>query len=267
MPSKAPKVVVVVPKPMHRQVRDLIRGFTDEARKRDLRLSSFETREIREVSEEHWTKPVRLLAPDDAAAIYRLLHHGPTMVVAFASAFVRRDPSSRPLTRKQAIPLSRFVAHKAHSALINGRTQISPALDAFETWRSTVRCDGQDDPRVLPLQSFSTSSQPTDLGLREAREWFDREHGSGASRTDSGGRRWERASVCHGREALTVAGFALPVGMHWDVQFSAAKATFHCTAEVWHVPRGCHLNVYPDGHARGRPGKAYAKRVWPKKRP
>jgi hypothetical protein len=252
---------------MERQVRDLIAQFTAEVQERGLGISPFVTRELREISEEHWTKPVRLVGPGDAATIYRLLHHGPTMVTTFASAFVRRDPSSRPLTRKQAIPLSRFVAHKAHFALINGRTQISQALDAFSEWCETVRCEGQDDPRVLPLHCFSSSSKWEDLGLKEARRRFDQEHGKGAKRTDAGGRRWERASVCHGREVLTVAGFPLPAGMHWDVQAGASRAAFYCAHEVWHVPGGCHLNVYPDGHARGKSGKAFAKVVWPRKRP
>jgi len=263
--QKPPKAIIVVPRSASDHVRGLLKLFIAQAQKAGLRIATFEVREIREVSEEHWTKPVRLLAPNDAAEVYRLLHHGPVLVVAFTSAFVRRDPSSDPLTRKQALPLSRFVAHKAQFALINGRPGIPKALIEFEAWRQAVACEGQDDPRVLPLHTFLSAGTWAALGDGRERERFAQEHGSGGLRTDSGGRRWERASAPHGRETLTVAGATLPQGMHWDVQFAHGKGTLHCANEVWRVPRGCHVNMYPDGRARGKPGKGYAKRVWPRR--
>jgi hypothetical protein len=241
--------------------------FTSQAEEHQIRVSPFAVSSIREVSNEHWTKPVRLLAPTDAAEIYRLLHHGPTMVVAFTSVFVRRNPRSDPLTRKQAIPLSQYVAHKALFSLIHGRTDIPRTMAEFDAWRHTTACDGQDDPRVLPLHSFSTTETWQYLDQDETRARFAKVHGPGRIRTDSDNRRWERASAPHGREVLTVAGADLPEGMHWDVQFLASKDAFCCSNEIWSVPRGCHVNVYPDGHVRGKPGKGHAKRVWPRKRP
>lgn len=263
---KPPKAIVVVPRSVSDQVRALRKLFIREAECAGLRIAVFEAQEIREVSHEHWTRPVRLLAPRDAAEVYRLLHHGPVMVVAFTSAFIRRDPSGNPLTRKQALPLAQFVAHKAHFSLINGRPDIARALADFDAWRHTVACDGQDDPRILPLHTFLRAGTWASLGDERERQRFAREHGTGGLRTDSDGRRWERASVPHGRDVLTVAGATLPQGMHWDVQFRQHKGTLLCANEVWRVPQGCHVNVYPDGRARGKPGRGHARRVWPRGR-
>lgn len=215
------------------------------------------------VAGERWRSPVEFLAPDDAHQLYKLLHRHRTLVACFTTVFVRRDPSRHPAVRKEALDLATYVDHKAEFVLVRGDSSVAPALDRFARWSETTSCQGEDDPRCLPLHVFATDRPWPELREAAGREAFSASYGSGRSRTDDRGRRWERAqrAAYHGREALEIAGCALAAGMHWDVSGGRGTGRLTTAREVWKLKERGFVNVYPDAHVRAT-RTSRARRVW-----
>jgi hypothetical protein len=191
------------------------------------------------------------------------LHHGPVMVTAVTSVFVLRDPRSADIRRKDTLRLSDFVEHKAAFLLVNGRTDVAAIESTFRGWRAVVRCTGRDDPRVLPLHTFDADGPCPELAQNAGRRAFASRYGAGRLRVDRRGRNWERA-VPHGREGVTVAGYQLIQGFHWDVSYRRGSGTLLCANAVWRLPPRSYANVYPDGGVRGGSTDVPPiKRIWP----
>jgi hypothetical protein len=241
----------------------LIGEIRAEAQRIGLALTVLKARKT--VPSRDWKrKPVQVLAPRDAELLYRLVHHGPVVVTAVTAVFVSRDPRSNPIREKHAIRLQDFVEHKACYVLINGRTDVAALGPAVAEWLGVVRCDGQDDPRVLPLHSFDANGPCPDLAHAEGRKAFGARYGAGRLRLDEGGREWERAAALHGRETLSIAGYRLRAGFHWDVTNRKGSGTLLCANAVWHLPRRSYANVYPDGDVRGGSTDVPPiKKIWP----
>lgn len=262
-PPLRPKIVVVRPQSALEPIDRLIGEIRAEADRLGLALTVLKARQV--IPSRDWKQtPIQVLAPSDAELLYRLLHHGSVMVTAVTAVFVLRDPRSSSIRQKHVVRLQEFVEHKACYALINGRTDVA-ALDAtFSGWRAGVRCDGEDDPRVLPLHTFDANGPCPDLASAEARRAFGARYGSGRFRLDVAGREWARATALHGRETLEIAGFRLRAGFHWDVRYRKGSGTLLCANAVWRLPRRSYANVYPNGNVRGgRADIPPIKKIWP----
>lgn len=98
--------------------------------------------------------------------------------------------------------------------------------------------------------AFSTDSfWAKQLATKLGRDRFDEEHG-GNTRTDIRGLVWVHGAL-HGRfaDTLTVAGFGLPTGFHWDVQANQEIELWTPT-EGWRIRK--YVNISPDAHIRGK---------------
>lgn len=209
-------------------------------------------------------RKMNVLAPDDAAELYRMVHFGPVLVAALASVRISIDPSREPPNRRETRSLETFVRYKAIYGLVRSDPDPPSLLVLFEAWRKEIGCAGPSDPRVLPLHVFDAGSEDLDLASEAGADRFRRTFGVPARRVDGCRRIWERG-VPHGRDDLQVAGHVLPAGMHWDV--SAKRKAFNIAnaREVWRVARGGYVNVYPDAGLRGPSSirRDQVRRLWP----
>jgi hypothetical protein len=128
--------------------------------------------------------------------------------------------------------------------------QIDDELQLFGRWSGECNCNGERDPRALPLHTFSPDREWSDLHLDAGKHSFARVHGSSGSWVDTVGRPWNKARYPHGRGESWVAGAVLDGGAHWDVQAARSTTSICNLHQVWRVPRGSYVNVYPDGHIR-----------------
>lgn len=120
-------------------------------------------------------------------------------------------------------------------------------------WRERVECDGDHDPRCLPFDVFSGDGR--ELNLVEQRARFNQRYGIGAKRRDDARSTWHlNPRDYHGGEISVVAGHALPVGFHWDVETDAQR-DFVTPRYSWRVTG--HFNVYPDSIFRRGKGKVH----------
>ena len=112
----------------------------------------------------------------DAFRLYKALHEGRVLVLAFGDIWVRTDPRRRAVDRA-AIPLKRFVQHKSTFGLVHGPGDVARFVAAHATWSASERCTGDDDPRVLPLHSFTTNEDWPDLESESAVDSFAARYG------------------------------------------------------------------------------------------
>lgn len=207
-------------------------------------------------------RPVHCLRPRDATALYRRAHRAHVGVLIVDHPLVNRDPSGPPKP-SQTINIAKFLRYKGLTRQIGSsesRAGIVQFLDDLAGWSANEDCDGESDPRVLPLHVFSPAKDVSDLADPDGRRRFGDVFGH-ASRRDSEGRRWERAKALHGREVLHVAGRQLVAGFHWDVQNpKAARTRLATTHEVWALRQGAYVNVHPDSYVSSR--DRGAKVVW-----
>lgn len=260
-----PRVFAVVPERTSTQIDELLVAVRVLAAERNWSVRVRRTESVR-VAGEGWERRAELLRPKDAAGLYRELHRTPTLVLAFAAAMVRRDPSRDPPVRRAALRLEEFVAYKAPFALLRGHDDPPRIFAEFETWLDEVHCDGDADPRVLPLHVFSVGPRRPDLADSGGAAEFREQYGPASSRRDAAGIDWRRADprALHGGEALDVAGRSLPAGFHWDVSRRRGSIRLTTAEEVWKLAgRGAYLNVYPDAHVRP-PKDRRVRRVWPR---
>jgi hypothetical protein len=140
---------------------------------------------------------------------------------------------------------------------------VTEAFECYDRWIQQSGCDGPGDPRVLPLHVFGTTSDWSYLGDPEVCKKFEKVYGKPAgARTDDDGKVWRRGA--HGRDRLTVAGYELGPGMHWDVNTAGSTATIMNGLEIWQLgKRHGYLNVSPDAHFRKGSSLSTAKKVWP----
>jgi hypothetical protein len=200
--------------------------------------------------------------------MYSHMHHATVGVVSIGSAVVPLDPRS-PNNQWMQRSWPVFVEHKAFNIgrfeLARARDQIglSPLeiarFDEFGAWKGMSDCQGLDDPRLLPLHAFDRSREWSSLVTVSGRTDFDRIHGR--SPRTAQGLRWSRDKAAHGREAVSVAGYELQTGFHWDVLVERGATTLMTHYEVWTLAaRRGRVNVYPEAHVRE--GEA-CRRSWP----
>jgi hypothetical protein len=258
------RIFAILPERTSTQIDELLAAVRRLAFERDWPISVRRTERVR-VAGEGWERGVQLLSPVDAGGLYRQIHRAPTLVLTFAAAMVRRDPSRDPPVRRAALSLEEFVAHKAAFGLLRGHDDLPRIIAAFDAWRGGVHCEGEADPRVLPLHVFEVGPRRPDLGTVAGARLFREQHGSASARTDAEGVLWGRAErgARHGGGSLTIAGRALATGMHWDVSRPGDSLRLLTAAEVWKLSgRRAYVNVYPDAHVRP-PKLRQVRRVWP----
>ena len=196
-------------------------------------------------------RPLVLIKNEDATNLYRRIHRVRVGVWQIGKAHVPIKPQPRP-TANDYVQLSRFIRHKAFHARIPQNdvdSQWSSSLTAFGRWLDGTWCDGEGDPRYLPLHVFETDW----LSSAEGRSAFAQMHGPQSSRVDLRQLRWKRPQgAYHGSESLHVAGYDLVRGFHWDVLNEGAKRNVATiSGKTWEIPRNGYVNVYPDAHIRG----------------
>jgi len=190
----------------------------------------------------------------DATEIYRRAHRAHVGVVVFAPTFVCLHPvENEALSKKLIARLQRFLEYKCFVRLCDQNTAYSNAwadelMGALADYAANLECDGERDPRCLPLHVFKNSQQ-YDLRNVAGRTQFDIEYGNGQRRIDDEERTWRLVPrLFHGQEALHVRGTQLRQGLHWDVEPNGDSTLIITTAQVWKV-KG-YINVYPDSHLR-----------------
>lgn len=191
-----------------------------------------------------------------ATNLYQRMHRAQLAVLAADDLWVATHPDLKEACRRDLlVRLSVFCRYK--SFYLKFPPEGNAAwTDLFSAWCSATRCEGERDPRCLPLHIFKAQDSNLDIPLQRAA--FDSIHGSGAERSDADGRRWRLAPHdFHGQERLCVAGWELRQGFHWDVEPGRNTTTIVTTKEVWRVER--YVNIYPDGHVRGR--APFAKKI------
>jgi hypothetical protein len=259
-----PALVLVRPEKESDQVAALAAEARAVAKEQGLPLLKTYRARRGAVTGEPWQRPVEFLGPSDARGLYRSLHQWRVLVLAFTAVYVRRDPSRQPIERRAALDLETFVEHKAAFRLIRAADDISAAMTEFGTLESPLSCEGEDDPRCLPLHVFSVDRNWSGLSTHSGREAFAKVYGGGRSRLDGGRKRWTRAHrhAYHGSEILIVASRELPRGTHWDVTSERGTARLLTSSEIWKLPAAArgYANVFPDAYVKKGKG---ARRVWP----
>lgn len=256
-------IFVVRPHKESREVAAHVETCRARVEASSVRLTTFRTERARLVGEAP-ERAVDLLGTDEAAGLYRALHRERVLVIAFSAVHVRRDPRRDPPARRAAMTLQTFVQHKAYFGMVRGAGETSALFQRYAGWCQEVQCEGELDPRALPLHVFETRRDWTDLGTPAGDRRFGALYGRPGTRRDEGGKNWSRAHHHHGGPALVVAGCALPAGMHWDVGSDGGVTTVQNSREIWRLRgRGAYVAVYPDAGIRSGRGRGTAKRVWP----
>jgi hypothetical protein len=195
----------------------------------------------------------------DADELYRRLHVARVGVVWFGSVSVCLDPTVQERFRDRVLcSLDTFVRHKSfcHSLSLDRPTDW---LAQFEQWREAIECEGEHDPRCLPLHVFKARQMRLDL--IPDRELFARHYGMGSVRVDAEKLEWRLSPRdFHGQSVAQIAGWELRPGFHWDVKPLAGPTKIMTTTEAWLVYR--HINVYPNAHLRTK--QRDSKKVFPK---
>lgn len=211
-----------------------------------------------------------LLEPQNAQALYDSLHRTRCLVLEVQGhrAHARLRPEVPRPTVRQLVTLTRLCSHKARTRRIPPGRLPSNWSAGFEEWCTRVQCEGESDPRCLPLHAFSADPGLQEgLGQATGRQEFAKRYGPASRRTDDRGRAWKSPRRAHhGREVLQVSGFQLATGFHWDVEGTSPKRPWmlRTTAEVWRTRGPGHLNVYPNAVVRA--GGKGSRRVFPPKK-
>lgn len=190
---------------------------------------------------------LQVLGRCDAADLYVKLHRRPCAVLAFEDVHVRTQPASA-LRDDRVVPLRAFCRYKSYFAHLRANRAAAVWADQFAAWIGAVACEGHNDCRCLPFHVFAAGAT-YDLERPEERRRFERDHRRLRVRRDRRDREWSpaRLGARHGREPMTIAGFRLEDGFHWDVKPQGSKKIATADA-VWTVKN--YLNVYPDGASR-----------------
>ncbi|MGI5136942.1 hypothetical protein [Streptomyces sp. CA-106110] len=211
-------------------------------------------------------RPFELLKLEDAKELYEKLHRANVFVAATSGAFVRRDPSSLPVRRKQLLSLEAFVRYKAPFQIFRTPADASRFSTPFRDLFPPIASFDITDPRVLPLHIFDQVSEWDSLETEISQKAFRDAFGGNTRRLDSGRREWSRAKALHGGDILAISGQTLPKGFHWDVCRKKGEKHLMTTHEVWEFKNSsCYCNVYPDGYVRAGQGNSSARKVWPRK--
>ncbi|MEY9845761.1 hypothetical protein ABH940_002839 [Streptacidiphilus sp. BW17] len=245
------------------QVR-IRRVIESKARQESLAFNVRRVESIRAIGGDNPGRPFNVLKIEDARNLYMGLHRSKAVVVATTASLIRRDPSSTPVRKKQLLSLEDFVRYKAAYRLFRSPAEAERFIEPITSLAQPAMNSDVHDPRVLPLHIFDSQQEwkglDTDAGSKKFKSTF----GSGANRLDHGRREWQKPNALHGGDTLTIAGFELPRGYHWDVVRKKGAERLTTTHEVWKFSgANSYCNIYPDGYIRAGQGDHSAKRVWP----
>lgn len=208
----------------------------------------------------------RLLPGEHAWELYRRMHRAAVAVLSLdGDVQVPTDPEADTTRDRTLLSLRRYALYKSFYVNLAGCTgDLVAWIGEFDSWCDCVACEGEHDPRCLPLHVFKGHHEDQDLACEAGRAAFNRQHGGGASRVDGVGRTWSmNPHAYHGHPRLHVAGRLLRAGMHWDVRPPRRGPVRVVTPkEVWEVWR--YINIYPDAAIRA--ARRYARLVYPRSR-
>ena len=195
----------------------------------------------------------RVVDLQDATNLYRRIHRSRVGVWQIGNAQVVISPELTHI-RKRVVTLKSFVMHKAfHCTVPKGKFLCSwlSSCDNFDEWTNRIDCEGEGDPRCLPLHVFESALDLSILTSKEGRSVFDECHGPQSKRIDARQVCWRRPlGSYHGRDVLSIAGRSLVQGFHWDVSTLRKSQRIVTTSEIWEIKRGGYVNVYPDEYVR-----------------
>ncbi|MGC0337916.1 hypothetical protein RKD20_002950 [Streptomyces sp. SLBN-8D4] len=211
-------------------------------------------------------RPFNLVRIEHARDLYTQIHRIPVLAMSNIGCFIRRDPSSVPVRKKQLISLEGFVRYKAHFRIFRSPAECARFVDELGQLKASHCATDVHDPRMLPLHIFDAEQEwehlEDEAQLRDFRSLF----GGGSTRLDRCRREWAKAKAMHGGDALRVNSVEIPKGYHWDVTRRNGDERITTTHEVWKLPgSGSYCNIYPDGYVRPGQGsgKNKSRRVWP----
>ena len=207
-----------------------------------------------------------LVKIEDARNLYEQIHRAPVVVMSSVGCFIRRDPSSQPVRRKQLISLEGFVRYKAHFRMFRSPFECSRFTERIGAMKIEYPVSGVHDPRILPLHIFDAHREWEHLEEDRELQDFHALFGASSTRRDRGRREWAKAKAMHGGSVLRVHDVEIPRGYHWDVTRQNGEERITTTHEVWKLPgKTSYCNVYPDGYVRQGQGKGknQSRRVWP----
>jgi hypothetical protein len=210
-------------------------------------------------------RPYDLVEPNHAAEAYKTAHRAHTLVITTGACYVRRNPSKDPRVLGDLISIQNFVQYKAMFTMIRGRADVAQAIADFNGWPHGRVSSELHDPRLLPLHIFDNGTDWLELDQPLGVAEFDNRFGPARKRTDPAGRSWIQSTAFHGREALSVAGYQLNPGFHWDVERGRGEERIYTAHEIWKLSnKASYCNIYPDGYIRkGRNLAAGScRRVW-----
>ena len=220
---------------------------------------SFQERLSKEMAVAPSGRKRNVISGADAGELYRRLHVARVGVVWFESASVCLDPTVQERFRERVLcSLEAFVRYKSfcRNVSIDRPTEW---LNQFELWCHTVECEGEHDPRCLPLHVFR--ARPMKLELAPEREQFASYYGSGSIRVDEEKMEWRLSPRdFHGQGAAQIAGRELRQGFHWDVRPLSGPTRMMTTTEAWLVYN--YINVYPNAYIRST--QRNSKKIFPK---
>jgi hypothetical protein len=208
-------------------------------------------RQCRVIGGEEDGRPYDLVEPGHAAEAYSAAHRNSLLVLSTGGCFVRRNPSADPSYRGELVSIEGFIRYKAAFGMIRDHRDVARVINQFARWPPAGACSGPHDPRVLPLHIFDNTGEWPDLDQPRQTAEFATRFGPAARRTDPAGRSWMQSAAFHGSDALSIAGYRLNRGFHWDVQRGHGRERIFTAYEVWRLTnRNSYCNIYPDGYVR-----------------
>jgi hypothetical protein len=196
-------------------------------------------------------RPYDLIEPRHAAEAYTAAHRSRVLVLSTGTCFIRRNPSVNPGRRDDLVSIESFIRYKAAFGMIRNLRDVTRIIGEFAGWPSEDACSGSRDPRILPLHIFDNKNDWPDLDQPSQIAVFISTFGSPTLRTDPVGRSWTQSSVFHGRDVLSIAGYRLNRGFHWDVKRGGGRERIFTAHEVWKLTnKNAYCNIYPDGYVR-----------------
>ncbi|MFK4790855.1 hypothetical protein [Microbacterium sp. ZW T5_56] len=197
----------------------------------------------------------------DASKMYQMVHRVNCAVIQIGTdarvPFHPRDSCQK----RNTMELEQFVRYKAVFAKVNGRVGPVDAIGAVSAQLTSLECDGERDPRCLPMHVFDPSHDHVACPLTDAVKVRARYQGP-KIRTDGKSREWgPPKGIPHGSHELRVRGRVLRAGYHWDVKSAQNTSDLMTTLEIWSMPPGSYLNVSPDAHVRSGQSSAVSARL------
>ena len=212
-----------------------------------------------------WHGRIPLLSASDADTLYRRMHIRRVAVLsiqrhrAVGPFLCKRPDTNYCLRRNEVVSLREYCRHKSFFRRLFENSQHPERwVGDFDHWCRDFDCEGEHDPRCLPLHVFSSrSGAPRRLLHADGRQLFEQEHTARGGRQDLERNIWAIANPPHGRDQLHVAGTLLPQGFHWDVSPRRRETRFYTPLREWLVRE--YINIYPNAHLRGQSPYAVKK--------